>query len=463
MTADPAPETPAATPETPAPYGRGRRYTIRALMFVATLLLLVSIIALWANRQVFDANNWADTSGAMLENDAIKSQLGGYLVDQVYANVDVTGEVAAALPPRLKPLAGPAANGLRGLAESRMNTLLARPRIEEAWRAANKATAQQFINIAEGNSGAVTTQGNAVVLDLRVMLTNITARLGAAQSLVAKIPPGAGTIKIMSADQISAVQNLTSAIKGLAFVLPLLAVALFALAVYLATGHRRRVLMWVGIDFVIAGAIALVARRLGGNAVVDSLATTDSVRPAVEAAYTIGTGILKDVAQATIIIGIPVIVAAWLAGPMRPAVALRRAAAPWLRDEPLVAYGVAGLLVLIVIAWGPIPATQMLIPIILMFVLVALGVYVLRVQTAEEFPDATRGGTRASLQASAGRARDAMRGARNSRRQLTDGAPAEAARLDELERLASLHERGVLTDDEFSAQKATILAGGGDT
>jgi hypothetical protein len=229
MTADPAPETTAPASD-PAPYGRGRRYTIRALLFVATLLLLLSIIALWANRQVFDANNWADTSGAMLENDAIKTQLGGYLVDQVYANVDVTGQVAAALPPRLKPLAGPAANGLRGLAESRMNTLLSRPRIEEAWRAANKATAQQFINIAEGNSGAVTTQGNAVVLDLRVMLTNITARLGAAQSLVAKIPPGAGTIKIMSADQISAVQNLTSAIKGLAFVLPLLAVALFAAA-----------------------------------------------------------------------------------------------------------------------------------------------------------------------------------------------------------------------------------------
>jgi len=186
-----------------------------------------------------------------------------------------------------------------------------------------------------------------------------------------------------------------------------------------------------------------------------------TVRPAAEAAYAIGTGIFKDVAQATIVIGIPVILAAWLAGPMRPAVALRRSAAPWLRDEPLVAYGVAGVLVLIVIAWGPIPATQMLIPVILMIVLVAAGVYVLRVQTAAEFPDATRGGTRASLQGTAGRARDAISGVRE--RRTKDGAGAQATRTDELERLASLHERGALTDDEYSAQKATILAGGGDT
>jgi hypothetical protein len=35
----------------------------------------------------------------------------------------------------------------------------------------------------------------------------------------------------------------------------------------------------------------------------------------------------------------------------------------------------------------------------------------------------------------------------------------EQARLDQLEQLAGLHERGVLTDAEFATQKAQILAG----
>jgi hypothetical protein len=36
-------------------------------------------------------------------------------------------------------------------------------------------------------------------------------------------------------------------------------------------------------------------------------------------------------------------------------------------------------------------------------------------------------------------------------------AAAEDTRLDQLERLASLHDRGVLTDAEFAAQKAQVL------
>ena len=161
MTPTPEP-TPEATPEpTPAPaeggrLSRGRRYGVRAALIAGTILAVFAIFAVFANRQVLNADNWANTSDAMLENQAIRTQISANLVDQVYANVDVTGEVAKALPPRLKPLAGPAANGLRELAQRRMLRLLDRPRVQQAWKEANRLTAQQFIAIAEGNSKAIT-------------------------------------------------------------------------------------------------------------------------------------------------------------------------------------------------------------------------------------------------------------------------------------------------------------------
>src|SRR5439155_19505092 len=129
-----------------------------------------------------------------------------------------------------------------------------------------------------------------------------------------------------------------------ALVLPFLAIGLLALAVYLAEGRRRRTLLFAGIDLVVAGGVVLVARNLVGSAVVSSLAKTDAVKPAAQAAWTIGTATLRDVAQATVITGIPVVIAAWLAGPMRPAVAFRRTAAPWLRDRPGLTFAVAGVL-----------------------------------------------------------------------------------------------------------------------
>ena len=310
---------------------RTRRWVVRALLIVATILTVVSIFAVWANRQVLDADNWSDTSTALLENDEIRTQVSAFLVDQTYANVDVSAELARALPPRLKPLAPEAAGGLRTLAERGVNRALERPRFQQAWKQANRLTAQQFINIAEGKSGAVTTSGNAVVLDLRVLLVGIAERLGLPRSLVDKIPPNAGRIKIMSSEQISTVQDGAAALKGLAFVLPLIAIALFALAVYLAGGRRRRLLLFAGIDLVVAGIVVLIAANLIGQYVVNNLVNTDAVRPAADAAWSIATRMLRDVAQATIIIGIPAILAAWLAGPMRPAIVLRRSAAPTLR------------------------------------------------------------------------------------------------------------------------------------
>src|SRR4029077_153611 len=133
----------------------------------------------------------------------------------------------------------------------------------------------------------------------------------------------------------------------------------------------------------------------------DSLTTTDAVVPAAEAAWGIGTQMLHDIAVASIVLGIPLIVSAWLAGPMRPATATRRVLAPWLREYPGMAYGAATLLLLLVIAWGPIPATRQVIPVIVFFALLMLGVYHPPRQTAEEYPDATASGARESLSAAA--------------------------------------------------------------
>jgi hypothetical protein len=449
---------------------RTRRWVVRALLIVATILTVVSIFAVWANRQVLDADNWSDTSTALLENDEIRTQVSAFLVDQTYANVDVSAELARALPPRLKPLAPEAAGGLRTLAERGVNRALERPRFQQAWKQANRLTAQQFINIAEGKSGAITASGNAVVLDLRVLLVGIAERLGLPRSLVDKIPPNAGRIKIMSSEQISTVQDGAAALKGLAFVLPLIAIALFALAVYLAGGRRRRLLLFAGIDLVVAGIVVLIAANLIGQYVVNNLVNTDAVRPAADAAWSIATRMLRDVAQATIIIGIPAILAAWLAGPMRPATAVRRSAAPWLRFRPGAVYSAAAVLVLLVIAWGPIPATRMVLPVLIMIALLVVGIEALRRQVAAEFPDAIVGATRASLEAKVARAWGGVVAARERRQRApapaqdsTDAVPAappEPDRLERLERLAALHDTGALTDDEYAAEKASVLAGG---
>ena len=109
-----SPETPPQAAETPvaAPKPR-RRWLARTFVVIASLLAFLSIFSIWVNRQLLNTENWTASSSQMLESPAVRTQLAQYLTDQIYANVDVEGELRSALPPRLQPLAGPAAGLLR--------------------------------------------------------------------------------------------------------------------------------------------------------------------------------------------------------------------------------------------------------------------------------------------------------------------------------------------------------------
>ena len=456
---------PSEAAATPRATTRGRRILIRVLLAVATVLIVFGSLAVWANRQVLNANNWADTSSALLQNDAIRTQVADFMVDQVYANVNVAGQLKAALPPRLQPLAGPAAGGLRTVAQKAAFEFLGRPRVQEAWQNAQRLTAQQFINIVENKSKAITLSGNAVYIDLRPLMGQLTTQLGLPASVAQALPAGAGRLKIMSSNQISTVQNSVKLVKGLTIILPAVALLLFALCVYLYIGRRRHALFVVGIDLVIAGLIVLIARNVAGDQIVNALASTDAARPSAEAAWTIGTRLLSDIGQSIIIVGLAVMVAASLAGERRPAVAFRRAAAPWFRERPLATYGIVIAILLLIVLWGPIPATRKPIPVLILFVLVWLGVEALRRQTAEEFPDAQFGD---SISGMRDRAANLRAGRRNR------GAPPPAApmaggagppilwsqdeRLSRLERLIALRDAGALTEAEFASEKAILMS-----
>lgn len=83
-----------------------------------------------------------------------------------------------------------------------------------------------------------------------------------------------------------------------------------------------------------------------------------------------------------------IVFVAWLAGPTRLATGIRHLKAPFLR-EPRYAWGGLAVIVLLLIAWGPTPATRSPLPMLFLIALLALGVEALRRQTAREFPDAT--------------------------------------------------------------------------
>ena len=80
-----------------------------------------------------------------------------------------------------------------------------------------------------------------------------------------------------------------------------LSLLLFAIALWIAPGWRRRAVRAYGVGFIAAGVAR--ARRRGrslGDSVVDSLARTDATEPAIAETWTLSTTLLHQVAVATI-------------------------------------------------------------------------------------------------------------------------------------------------------------------
>ena len=80
---------------------RRRVWLVRVLIWVTTVLAVLAILAVWANRQLLNPNNWSNTSAKLLENAAVRDATSNYLVNQLYANVDVAGELKGRLPAQL--------------------------------------------------------------------------------------------------------------------------------------------------------------------------------------------------------------------------------------------------------------------------------------------------------------------------------------------------------------------------
>ncbi len=436
------PSRPAeSSPETNA---SGHRGIVAALLVVGTLVAFLAIFSIWVNRQALNTDNWVDTSEKLLQDEEVKTQLSNYLADELFANVDVQGELEETFPPQLAPLAGPAAGGLHQLAPQVAERALESSHAESLWSAANRVAHETLLKILKDEGSAVSTGGGEVTLDLKALLSESGGQL--AGKLGSKIPEDAGQLTILKSDQLSAAQDISKLVRKLPIVLTLLALFLYGLAIYLAGPRRRQALRSVGFGFIVAGVLSLLLREIGGGAVVDALAGTEAVKPAVESVWSIGTGLLVTVAVSAITFGILLAIAAWLAGPTRIASNLRQEAAPYLRERRGTTYAVVGAIFLALVLWAPVVAFQKPIGLVLLAVLMVLGTEALRRQAEAEFPDATFGGFG-----------ERMRGSVSRRPADEPQATPRESKIDQLERITALRDKGALSEEQYEAAKAEVL------
>ena len=493
------------------------------LIVLASVLLIVSVTANYVQRAALDTNQVADTTDQILADKDVQQALSIYLVDQVYASVDVQGQIAQKLPSGAKALAAPVAAASRQLALNVSQTVLASPRGQALVSNAVRASHRQFVRLIKDKGQYVSTTGGDVTLEYGSLIADLAARLGVDPATIAEIQgivqdvsknlkqaltaaqgqiksvrselsqvqggsltpqlqqnlttlqtkladlqttvvglekkvksaegkaPSAlqgrlakldtqlsdldsqltarqrqiagvlknpsqanvqqldaslastearitallgrpvvqnpGELVVLKSSQLGGVQTAVRALRNLGFVLPLLVLFLYMGALYLARGWRRRALIAAGGGILVSTLIVLLTRRLIGHALVDSVASSETVRPAVQSVWDIVSEGLRQRALFVLVIGLAFVGAGLLAGPGRHSLAVRRFLAPYLRDQPVVVYTAVAVLFLLWLAFIPgINNIGQVFVIVALAVLAVVGIEALRRQTAEEFP-----------------------------------------------------------------------------
>ena len=222
--------------------GRGRRVLVEVLIWGTTVLAIVAIFASGRTASSSTRTTGPTRARELLENEIVRDATANYLVDQLYENVDVAAELRAKLPEQLQPLAAPVAGALRNASVTASRRALANAKVQEIWRESNRTADQTFVNIVEGRTGAVESGGGTVTLDLRLILAEVSNRLGL-PDVSAKLPPSAAQVTILESDNLKLVQDGGNALRKLALLLTIVVPLLYALAILLARGRRRRTLM----------------------------------------------------------------------------------------------------------------------------------------------------------------------------------------------------------------------------
>lgn len=353
----------------------------RILLALAALLTVITLLGTWADRQLLNTDDWTATSTALLREEVIRDPVADAIASSVADGSRATTALEEVLPPRLQPLAPQAGALVREAAQRATERLLDAPRVQRLWVEANRITHQQLVDLVDG--GGTVVAGRGVVLDLRPLATEIAQQAGFSGDRIEQLPPS-GRIVILQPEQLKTLRSAGDLLKLVGWLPGVLALALYALAIWLARGARRRALLTSGVLLLAAGLVVLLVRRVAGHALVDAVAADGPYVPTAEAVWRIATTLLAELSVVVIVVGLFAALGAWLAGPGPRASWLRGHVAPALAATPGAVLGGAALVYLVLIAWGPLEVLRRPLPIVLFGVLLLVGVWLLRAQIVRE-------------------------------------------------------------------------------
>lgn len=307
--------------------GRARNVTAIVIVIIATLLLPITLVAHWGNQTVNDPEQFAQTMGPLAADDSIQKAVSGIVTNAIVKQLDLQTKLSTDLPPKLQPLSGAIAGGVNSFIGTVVDKFFASPQFQQLWTQINLRLAEAMQRALNGqDGGAVSLQGNELVLDTGDLIANVQQQLvdrGLSAAANITVPAAADRqIVLMDAPQLAEVRSiykLTSPIAAYGIYVVFL---LFIIAIFVST-KRMRMVMFTGIGFIVGAILLRILMSVGESSLGVAFADTPFAGTE-DAFFTTLTTFLKTSVQACFVFGLILAIVGWLAGGSSAANSARR-------------------------------------------------------------------------------------------------------------------------------------------
>jgi hypothetical protein len=300
---------------------------------LAALLTTPAAVAFWGQRTLNDGQRYLATVGPLVDSPEVQDAIATKVIAAIEQQVDVEAilnEVFAGVitdRPRLQRLVGPLSGAINGLIEREVRAFVASDAFADVWVRVNTRAQQALVRVLKGErTGAVSVQGDQVVLDVGDVIDQVKQRLVARGLTVVQnvpIPDVDKQIVLLDAPQLRQARTIYAFANPLARWLIVLVLALYLAAVLLA---RRRPRMTVTIGVALAANALLVALCLsvGRQLFIDKLAGS-TFGPASSVFYDTLLAYLERGWKVLLWLGLILVVAGWFTGSNAAGTAVRSA------------------------------------------------------------------------------------------------------------------------------------------
>ncbi|MFB4300887.1 hypothetical protein [Actinomadura sp. NTSP31] len=334
-----------------------RQAIATVLVALAAIGAVVSVVGVWGARTTLNTDRWVATVGPLPEHPEVNAAMATYLTDQVFRELNVQQRISQALPPKAGFLAGPTTDAVQSYVRDTIQKFMATAQFRALWDDADRQAHATIVAILEKRSETVSVSGGTVTLNLLPIVNNILVALesrlptmfGKRLDLPAltsgEVPPGLrqrvetalgvalpadfAQIKLYNRDTLGELQQAVLVFKRSVALLITGTLLLLATALAIAP-HRRRTLLQFGVGLALSVVVLSAVLRAVRDQLLAHVPEGLYRQAASVAMHEVFTT-LRVRGDQLLWLGIVIAALAYLVGPGRLPVALRRASVEYGR------------------------------------------------------------------------------------------------------------------------------------